>query len=151
LKRGLLLCKKLSLLRRNSILELKVGIWKEERLLPMDQVTIMIMSGVDDGASLDYHVDRDGVTRSGEWTLTIGRKDDNDLCLRNDTFVSRYHAKLHWREGRWWLQDDTSTNGSFTENELDTFIEDRLEGTISIDPGQLFRVGRTWLRIEAAD
>lgn len=119
--------------------------------MAIEQVTIMFMSGVDDGSSLEFQSERDGVRKGEEWILSIGRKDDNDLCLRNDTFVSRYHANLLWRETRWWLEDRGSRNGTFTENPTDTFIEDRVESPIPIEPGQLFRVGRTWLRVQATD
>src|SRR5690606_2913792 len=78
-------------------------------------------------------------------------KDDNDLCLRNDTFVSRNHANLIWRDAGWWLEDKDSTNGTFLENNNDFFIDERVRGSVPIELGQLFRVGRTWLRIQVAN
>ena len=108
----------------------------------------MIMSGVEDGTTIDLNPKTDGIMRDNDWILTIGRKDDNDVCLRNDTFVSRYHAKLILRDGNWWLEDIRSTNGSFIEDEVDKLNEVRFEGTISLKNGQLFRLGRTWLRIQ---
>ncbi|MDQ7024526.1 MAG: FHA domain-containing protein [Anaerolineae bacterium] len=111
-------------------------------------ITLMYMSGVEDGTTIDLNPKTDGSIRDADWILSIGRKDDNDICLRNDTFVSRYHARLLWRDGKWWLEDIHSTNGSFTEDEMDTFHEIRFEGTIPVECGQLFRLGRTWLRIQ---
>jgi pSer/pThr/pTyr-binding forkhead associated (FHA) protein len=117
--------------------------------LSIKPITIMFMSGVEDGSTVDLDPKADGVVRNTDWELSIGRKDDNDLCLRNDTFVSRYHAKLHLKDGIWWLEDLHSTNGSFTEDTKDSFNEVRFVGTILVKPGELFRLGRTWLRIQA--
>ena len=111
----------------------------------------MLMSGVDDGSTLVLRSEGDGRKTSNEWKLTLGRKDDNDLCLRNDTFVSRQHAFLIWRDGGWWLEDRDSTNGSFLESETDFFTDERVQGIVPIELGQLFRVGRTWLRIQAVE
>ena len=75
------------------------------------QIDIMIMSGVDDGLVMSYSTsNNDGTLKGDEWMLTLGRRDDNDLCLRNDTFSSRYHAKLYLRGSSWWLEDCSSKN-----------------------------------------
>jgi pSer/pThr/pTyr-binding forkhead associated (FHA) protein len=110
------------------------------------QIDIMIMSGVDDGLVMSYSTENnDGTLKDQEWVLTLGRRDDNDLCLRNDTFSSRYHAKLHLRGSNWWLEDCNSKNGTFIEDEQE---DARVSGLIELSTGQLFRVGRTWLRIQ---
>ena len=111
------------------------------------QVDITIMSGVDDGLVLSFTTaNGDGVLNQEEWLLTLGRRDDNDVCLRNDTFTSRQHARLHFRQQEWWLEDCDSKNGTFIEEGDD---DARVSGMIQLQPGQLFRVGRTWLRIPA--
>ncbi len=109
------------------------------------QIDITIMSGVDDGLILSFTTaNGDGVLNHDEWMLTLGRRDDNDVCLRNDTFSSRQHARLYQREREWWLEDCDSKNGTFIEQEED---DARVSGMIQLHPGQLFRVGRTWLRL----
>ena len=110
------------------------------------QVDIMVMSGVEDGLAMTFSTaNGDGVLDDDEWVITLGRRDDNDVCLRNDTFASRYHARLHLRSGAWVLEDCNSKNGTFVEeNDEDARVSDLLE----LSPGQLFRVGRTWLRIQ---
>lgn len=109
-------------------------------------VDIMVMSGVDDGLVLSYASGNgDGAGSGDEWVLTLGRRDDNDLCLRNDTFSSRYHAKLHLRGDNWWLEDCNSKNGTFVEEGDE---DARVSGMLELGPLQLFRVGRTWLRIQ---
>ncbi len=109
------------------------------------QVDIMVMSGVDDGMLLTFALDNGDGTREGAaWQLSVGRRDDNDLALRKDTYASRYHARLLWRNGTWWLEDLNSKNGTFIEDAQD---DARISGTIALASGQLFRIGRTWLRI----
>jgi pSer/pThr/pTyr-binding forkhead associated (FHA) protein len=115
------------------------------------ELSIMIMSGVDDGTLLQLQSDTDGDTNQGHWSLSIGRRDDNDITLKNDTFVSRQHARLHWKDDHWWLEDGTSTNGTFIENGADVFSDLRVRGIIPVNTGQLFRIGRTWLRIQPAE
>ena len=42
--------------------------------------------------------------------LSIGRTEGNDLVL-NHPSVSRKHARIEARDGRWWIVDLKSTNG----------------------------------------
>lgn len=111
-------------------------------------VSIMIMSGVEDGLLLRFNSDADGLFRGEQWTLSIGRREENEICLRYDTYVSRKHARLHWRDKGWWLEDCKSTNGTFLEDDDDFFEDISVVGMVSVQTGQLFRVGRTWLRIQ---
>lgn len=115
------------------------------------ELHLVIMSGVEDGRPLDFTTGKgDGDAISDKWTLTIGRRDDNDICLRNDTYVSRRHARLHLKNHDWWLEDLESTNGTFIENANNFFDDQPVKGFVQIAIGQLFRVGRTWLRIQEA-
>lgn len=110
------------------------------------QVEVTIMSGVDDGQHLDLALDNgDGQFDGRRWTLNIGRREDSDICLRHDMFVSRLHAHLHFDGSDWQLEDLNSTNGTFLEARGE---DERVTGTVAIQPGQLFRIGRTWLQIE---
>ena len=116
------------------------------------KVDVQIVSGVEDGAVRECSTVRgDGQLTQNKWTLTIGRRDDNDICLPNDTFVSRKHAHLHWRGHDWWLEDCNSTNGTFVINETDFFEDQPVKGFIHLIDSQLFRVGRTWLRIQVTE
>lgn len=110
------------------------------------KLDVMFMSGVDDGTVLNFAAaNGDGQTTEERWIISIGRREDSDICLRNDTYVSRQHAFLYWENERWWLEDCKSTNGTFVE-EQDT--DAVVQSLIPINPGQLFRVGRTWLRVQ---
>ncbi len=104
----------------------------------MDEIVIALMSGPQDGAVLTFET----LLNSGEPTeITIGRREGCDISLSYDSQVSREHAMLIYDGEQFWLEDTKSTNGTFIGEEK---ITERTE----VFPGQLFRVGRTWLRIE---
>jgi pSer/pThr/pTyr-binding forkhead associated (FHA) protein len=111
------------------------------------KLEVTIMSGVEDGLQLNYASENgDGkLDADGKWLVSIGRREDSDVCLRNDTFVSRLHAYICWDNNHWWLQDCESTNGTFMEH---ADMDARIKGTIPIEPSVLFRIGHTWMRIE---
>lgn len=117
-------------------------------------LTLLVMSGIDDGLLLRYRSEDAGHYSPGDlWTLSIGRRDDNDIILRSDTFVSRNHAKLFWRGDQWWLEDCNSTNGTFVENLTNYFEDERVTALkpLLLQSEQLFRIGRTWLKIKAGE
>ncbi len=110
------------------------------------KLDVMVMSGVDDGLLLNLAtVNGDGKLSDDNWVISIGRREDSDICLRNDTFVSREHALLQWENGRWWLEDCKSRNGTYLEDRDGDAIVSTI---VPLNFGQLFRVGRTWLRIQ---
>ncbi len=113
------------------------------------KINIIMMSGVEDGNQQTFDTTNDdGQLIDNHWSLTIGRQDDNDLILVNDTFVSRQHAVLHYQANQWWIEDKNSTNGTFTENADQFFLDNRVTGTLQLDVDLMFRVGRTWLKIK---
>lgn len=112
------------------------------------RAVIMFMSGRQDGTSLEVNHSDHGTIQQGTWSLSVGRREDNDLILKYDTFVSRKHALLHFENGNWNLEDCNSTNGTFVENPHGLFSDQPVATRFLLAPGQLFRVGRTWLRIQ---
>jgi pSer/pThr/pTyr-binding forkhead associated (FHA) protein len=104
----------------------------------MDEIVVALMSGPKDGDVLTFE---SLLGAKGPVELTIGRREGCDICLNYDSQVSREHALLIFDGGKFWLEDSDSTNGTFVE-------EERVVGRVEIQPGQLFRVGRTWLRVE---
>jgi hypothetical protein len=50
--------------------------------------------------------------RSG---AAVGRRDGSAIQL-NDTYISSEHARLFINDGRWWVSDLGSTNGTFVNN-----------------------------------
>lgn len=114
------------------------------------ELNIMIMSGVDDGSLLRCSLDQgDGHLEDKNWVVSIGRHDNNDICLSNDTFVSRHHACIYSQDQQLWIEDQASTNGTYIETS--PYQDLQITEKTPLQPGQLFRVGRTWLRIEAAE
>ena len=112
------------------------------------ELNVTIMSGVDDGTLLRCSVaNGDGRVGDHRWIVTIGRHDNNDICLSNDSFVSRYHAQISVEGRTCWLEDRNSTNGTYLETASSE--DEQILQAVRLNPGQLFRVGRTWLRIEA--
>jgi pSer/pThr/pTyr-binding forkhead associated (FHA) protein len=67
-------------------------------------------------------------------TTTIGRDSGNLIPLPDPT-ASRYHAKVHYQEGSWVIEDLGSTNGIM-------FSGKRVE-KISLNPGDTFQIGKT--------
>lgn len=71
-------------------------------------------------------------------TLRIGRGGDNDLILGMDARVSRRHCQLYEQEGRWYVVDASSVNGTRVDGEQ--VLERQLFG------GELLTLGDTRLR-----
>lgn len=73
--------------------------------------------------------------------ITLGRALDNDVVLE-DTRVSRYHAELRLRNGRFHLRDLRSTNGSF--------VNGRPTSEAGLSPGDVVSLGGLELVFEVA-
>lgn len=53
-----------------------------------------------------------GMTFTLQAVTSLGRKPSNTIVL-DDDFVSSEHSLVSWREGRAWVEDVASTNGTF--------------------------------------
>ncbi len=71
--------------------------------------------------------------------LLIGRHLDCDVVLA-DTAISRFHARLRFRDGRWILQDLDSTNG--------TSVNGERVGRSELRPGDVISIGTERLTID---
>ncbi len=71
----------------------------------------------------------------------IGRADDNTLVLQ-DPFASAHHAIILWREGRWYLEDLDSHNGTYLNGK-------RLAGPQPLASGDRIGIGQTVVRFES--
>jgi len=117
------------------------------------EISVTHMSGPLDGKTLRFEQPEVG----GELVLNIGRREGCDVHLPFDNQVSRVHARLGCLSTpvtasdsvtepyilSFWLEDMRSRNGTFVERE-----KDPLRGRTSLRPGMLFRIGRTWLRLD---
>jgi hypothetical protein len=75
--------------------------------------------------------------------MTLGRGRDNDIQVKNDSKVSRYHCKLFRRGGSFYIEDNKSANGTLVNGERIT--ERRLFG------GEEIIIGETFFRFRIMD
>jgi pSer/pThr/pTyr-binding forkhead associated (FHA) protein len=74
-------------------------------------------------------------------SLTIGRAPDNNIVLSEDGYASGHHARIYWDQGRWMVEDLSSSNGTSVNNQL-------ISSAWQLNPGDLIKVGRTIFRIQ---
>jgi hypothetical protein len=80
--------------------------------------------------------ERRALALNGE-RLTVGSAPDNDVVV-GDTSVSRIHALLHQLNGRWFIEDCGSRNGSTVNGHLVTSMH-------PLNPSDEVRLGRARL------
>ena len=116
-------------------------------------ISITYMSGPYDGKTLTFEQPELGEER----VLLIGRREGCDVHLNFDSQASRIHARLGCASIpvtasesvdnpfmlAFWLEDGNSRNGTFIEKE-----KLPIKARVSLRPGSLFRVGRTWMRLD---
>lgn len=69
--------------------------------------------------------------------ITIGRKSDNQIALK-DNLISSHHCRILRSNGKWYVEDLNSTNG--------TFLNDRRVTLASLNPGDVLKLGRYRLK-----
>jgi hypothetical protein len=72
--------------------------------------------------------------------VTIGRAPGCSVPLADDTFVSQLHARIYIRDGKPFVEDLGSTNGTFLNR-------DRLSKTMPLHRGDKLQIGQTVLEI----
>jgi len=70
---------------------------------------------------------------------TIGRASSNTIILA-DAFVSGNHAKLAYRNGKWWLTDLGSRNGTWLNGE-------KIATEVQVFPDDLLTIGQVKLKL----
>lgn len=77
--------------------------------------------------------------------ITLGRDAHCDLSVRDDA-LSAHHARVLFHHGQWWLEDLSSTNGTFLNHQ-------RLITPAVLITGDEFKCGNTTfsIRIDADD
>jgi pSer/pThr/pTyr-binding forkhead associated (FHA) protein len=120
---------------------------------PNGEISITFMSGPRDGEKMIFEQPERGKER----IITIGRRETCNIHLGADNQVSRLHARLGCESVevtstesvtspymlQFWLEDGSSRNGTFVEK-----IHEPLKSRMILRPGILFRIGRTWLRLD---
>lgn len=94
--------------------------------------------------------------RLGEPVINVGRALDNDIILSDPT-VSRYHAQLRWREGRYYVYPPTppghldrqQTNGVDKGQHLSprTTVNQRPVSHQALGAGDVVALGATTIRV----
>ena len=72
--------------------------------------------------------------------LTIGRASGCQVALEDDKAVSQLHARLFRRDGRLYLEDLGSTNGTYLNAK-------KVTGPVALHRGDRLQVGRTVLEV----
>lgn len=72
--------------------------------------------------------------------LTVGRAGGCGVAIPDDTFVSQLHARIFVKEGRIYLEDLGSTNGTFLNAKPVT-------SAVALSRGDRIQVGRTVLEV----
>jgi FHA domain-containing protein len=72
--------------------------------------------------------------------VTIGRAPGCSVPLADDTYVSQLHARIYVRDGKPFVEDLGSTNGTFLNR-------DRLSKTMPLHRGDKLQIGQTILEI----
>ena len=117
------------------------------------EISITYMSGPHDVKTQRFEQPEIG----DELVINVGRRDGCDIHLPFDNQVSRLHARIGCISSpvtasesvsepyllSFWLEDMRSRNGTYLERE-----KEPLRGRTSLRPGTLFRIGRTWLRLD---
>ncbi|WP_136192093.1 MULTISPECIES: FHA domain-containing protein FhaB/FipA [Actinomyces] len=72
-------------------------------------------------------------------SITIGR-DQNCTLVLNDSYASSRHARVFPKDGAWWLEDLSSTNGT-------TLAGRPVHGAVELPVGVPVRIGQTTLEL----
>lgn len=72
-------------------------------------------------------------------SITIGR-DQNCTLVLNDSYASSRHARVFPKDGAWWLEDLSSTNGT-------TLAGRPVYGAVELPVGVPVRIGQTTLEL----
>jgi pSer/pThr/pTyr-binding forkhead associated (FHA) protein len=100
-----------------------------------NRLIVTFMSGAEDGRQVTVE----------NQTVSIGREERNDVVVPYDSRVSRRHLQVDALEHQLRLIDLGSRNGTFLEDGT------RIVEPVLIAYGNLFRLGRTWLKIERSE
>ncbi len=83
-----------------------------------------------------------GATYTLSSVLAIGRLEDNDIVIDDDSFISSHHARIEIRPEGAWVVDLGSTNGCFVNGQ-------RVANERSVRKGDRIQVGSTVLEMRS--
>ena len=85
--------------------------------------------------------DRRGRSYELRQELTLGRSSSCDVSLPDDSYVSQLHARIYRRDGRVWLEDAGSTNGTYLNAK-------GISAPVVLHRGDRVQVGRTVMAVD---
>jgi pSer/pThr/pTyr-binding forkhead associated (FHA) protein len=88
-------------------------------------------------------LDRRAIEIATERTYEIGRHATNDMVI-NDVEISRFHARISWREGVPVIEDLGSVNGTFVDGL-------RLHGPSTLRAGQRLMIGSLKINVDVLE
>jgi pSer/pThr/pTyr-binding forkhead associated (FHA) protein len=74
-------------------------------------------------------------------SICLGRAPENNVVLGDDDYASASHARIFWDQGRWMVEDLSSSNGTYVNDQM-------LSAPWQLSPSDVIKVGRTMFRIE---
>jgi len=84
--------------------------------------------------------DRRGTTYNLGDELTVGRASGCQVAMPDDSYASQLHARIFRKDGRLWLEDLGSTNGTYLNAKAVT-------SPVALRRGDRVQVGRTVLEV----
>lgn len=72
--------------------------------------------------------------------LTVGRAGGCQIALTDDTYASQLHARIFRKDGRVWLEDLGSTNGTYLNAKA-------VSAPVALRRGDRLQIGRTVLEV----
>ena len=102
--------KAMSSFANRSTLDLPEG----EKVLPLPPYYLVMGDEVGENQRAVYGTSVQAIGPLGE-TVYIGRSEENDIVVKGDPFVSRYHCKLIRCGSGYYLQDLNSRNATYEE------------------------------------
>ena len=87
-----------------------------------------------------------GLSYSAETVITIGREVGNTIAPLAADGLSRHHAKIFEKDGKWYVEDLGSTNGSYR-------LGQKIEGAVELQVRDMLQFGKLEISVDeiAAD
>ncbi|MCR5414460.1 MAG: FHA domain-containing protein, partial [Kiritimatiellae bacterium] len=76
-----------------------------------------------------------GLRYTAETEITIGREVGNTIAPLAADGLSRKHAKIYLKDGKWFVEDLGSTNGSYRQGQ-------KLSGPAELSPRDMLQFGK---------
>ena len=106
-----------------------------------DRLALQKMPGIT--LSILIEQGQETIRRFSQPQIMIGRDPNCDLAMLDEA-LSAHHARLTYHHGQWWLEDLSSTNGTFLNRE-------RLTVPAVVIPGDMFKCGNILFNIQAEE